>query len=232
MQKKKQMQLYRETLRSNLTSCHEKYKQYRNLFQRIKRHAKRTYYQNKCVEFKNDTKKLWSIINNVVKTKHDKSNVIDYLKNNSVIERNPDKIAEQFGKYFSNVGEQFALKIGNPKKTVVDYTKLIKNNPKSVYLTPCTQSEILKIIESLPNKTSSGYDDITNILLKKIKLSVIEPLELIFNASLNTGEFPDRMKQADVVPLYKSGLRCQCTNYRPISLLLTTSKLLEKVMYK
>ena len=40
------------------------------------------------------------------------------------------------------------------------------------------------------------------------------------------------MKMADVVPLYKSKSEYECTNYRPISLLLTISKLLEKLMYK
>ena len=40
------------------------------------------------------------------------------------------------------------------------------------------------------------------------------------------------MKLADVVPLYKSKAEYECTNYRPISLLLTISKLLEKLMYK
>ena len=40
------------------------------------------------------------------------------------------------------------------------------------------------------------------------------------------------MKMADVSPLYKSKDQNECTNYRPISLLLTISKLLEKIMYK
>ena len=45
------------------------------------------------------------------------------------------------------------------------------------------------------------------------------------------GKFPEAMKKADVVPLYKSKDEHECTNYRPISLLLTISKLLEKIMY-
>ena len=46
------------------------------------------------------------------------------------------------------------------------------------------------------------------------------------------GKFPETMKLADVSPLYKSKDQNECTNYRPISLLLTISKLLEKIMYK
>ena len=80
-------------------------------------------------------------------------------------------------------------------------------------------------------KTSSGYDNISNVLLKKLNESVTKPLSIIFNKSLVEGIFPDAMKLADVVPLFKSKDRSECTNYRPISLLITISKLLEKVVY-
>ena len=80
-------------------------------------------------------------------------------------------------------------------------------------------------------KTSSGHDNISNVLLKKLGRSVTTPLSIIFNKSLEEGVFPEDMKLADVVPLFKSKDRNECTNYRPISLLLTISKLLEKVVY-
>ena len=60
---------------------------------------------------------------------------------------------------------------------------------------------------------------------------VLTPLSIIFNKSLEEGVFPEEMKSADVGPLFKSKDRNECTNYRPISLLLTISKLLEKVVY-
>ena len=47
-----------------------------------------------------------------------------------------------------------------------------------------------------------------------------------------TGEFPDIMKIAEVVPLYKGKEHYYESNYRPISLLSTISKILEKVVYK
>ena len=50
--------------------------------------------------------------------------------------------------------------------------------------------------------------------------------------SLEQGIFPERMKDAEVIPLYKAKEKDLCKNYRPISLLLTISKILEKIMYK
>ena len=97
---------------------------------------------------------------------------------------------------------------------------------------PCTVTEITKLIENLPNKTSSGYDNITNVILKKLGTSLSIPLSEIFNLSLSSGMFPTLMKKADVLPLFKGGNKLSMSNYCPISLLLTISKLLEKIMYK
>ena len=111
------------------------------------------------------------------------------------------------------------------------YVQGLKQHSKSIFLIPTTKEEILGLLRGLPNKTSSGYDNISNLLLKHLSQSIVAPLEIIFNKSIEEGTFPENMKQADIVPLYKSKDRQDCTNYRPISLLITLSKLLEKVMY-
>ena len=83
----------------------------------------------------------------------------------------------------------------------------------------------------MPSKKSSGHDNISNILLKEIIDNISEVLCIIFNRSLQQGEFPSTMKLAEVVPLYKSKEHFLETNYRPISLLTTISKVLEKIIY-
>ena len=60
----------------------------------------------------------------------------------------------------------------------------------------------------------------------------MEPLSIVFNQSMNEGIFPDVMKLADMVPLYKNKEKYLVDNYRPISLLITLSKILEKLMHK
>ena len=83
----------------------------------------------------------------------------------------------------------------------------------------------------MENKYSSGYDKISNIILKRLHVSITTPLEIIFNKSLESGIFPQKMKIADIFPLFKNKERNLYTNYRPISLLITVSKILEKIMY-
>ena len=73
------------------------------------------------------------------------------------------------------------------------------------------------MIKKLPNKKCSGHDLISNMLLKELKLELSIILCDIFNMSIQEGVFPDIMKLADVVPLYKSKAREEPTNYRPIS---------------
>ena len=120
-----------------------------------------------------------------------------------------------------------------PQNMITSFTlKKITHNPKSLYLPPTMMQEIIKIIDNLPNKNSSSHYNINNILLKNIKNQIAAPLERVFNMSLEQGIFPDLMKKAEVIPLYKGRERDLHMNYRPISLLLTISKILEKLMYK
>ena len=66
-----------------------------------------------------------------------------------------------------------------------------------------TVPEIDALIRSLPNKNSHGHDEISNVMLKALRSSITFPLCHIFNQSLLEGKFPERMKLAEVIPLYK-----------------------------
>ena len=62
--------------------------------------------------------------------------------------------------------------------------------------------------------------------------SLAKPLADIFNKCLTAGVFPDSLKIAQVTPIYKNGCKHEFTNYRPISVLSTFSKLFERLIYK
>ena len=78
---------------------------------------------------------------------------------------------------------------------------------------------------------SKGYDDINFNVVKKCFGEINEPLKHLFNLSLENGIFPEKMKIAKVMPLCKNGDSENITNYRPISVLLCFSKVLEHIMY-
>ena len=80
-------------------------------------------------------------------------------------------------------------------------------------MTPTCKEEIIRIIENLPNKASSGFDNLNNLILKSLKHEIVMPLEKIFNLSLETGTFPTLMQYAEVVPLYKGKEKDLSVNY-------------------
>ena len=137
------------------------------------------------------------------KTK-DRTNLIEYLKIDNIDYYEHKIIAEEFAKHFATVGRNYADQIPTAKHQIEHYLSQIPLNPKSIFLSPTCPSEIRTIIDKLPSKSSSGHDNISNILLKNLKESLIPPLTLLFNNSLKDGVFPHGMKAADVIPLYKT----------------------------
>ena len=224
--------LYRRHIRKRHDqSLYQKYKSYNSELKRVKRAAKKFHYENKCKEHKSNTKNLWRTINRVIRKTNNKTETIDSLKVGKLEVFNGTEIANEFTKYFSTVGKDLASKMKNPNTDITTYLKNVRTNSKSIFLTPVTAVELERIIVKLKPKLSSGLDDINNKIIKELNEFIVPPLAVIFNNSLIEGIFPKRMKEAKVVPLFKSKERDLATNYRPISLLLTLSKLLEKLMY-
>ena len=134
--------------------------------------------------------------------------------------------------HFTWVGKKFASDIPKSNTSIDEYNKHIWQNSKSLLFYPTTEIEIATIIDEMVAKQSSVWDGISNKLIKNIKSCLVTPLNILFNQSMSEGKFPDAMKTALVTPLYKFGRKSICTNYRPISLLITLSKILEKIIYK
>ena len=84
---------------------------------------------------------------------------------------------------------------------------------------PIQRKKILEILKSLNVSKACGIDGIGNNVLKKCANSLVEPISILANASLESGCFPTVWKQANVVPVYKKNDKTCVSNYRPISLL-------------
>ncbi len=92
----------------------------------------------------------------------------------------------------------------------------------------CSEDKVEILLKWLKANKSCGTDNITPRMLKSMANSVSLPLANIFNHSLSIGEFPSEWKRARVVPVPKGGNAKLLSNYRPISILPSASKLLEK----
>ena len=94
-----------------------------------------------------------------------------------------------------------------------------------------TQKEIERIINSLKSKNSHGYDEIPMKILKVSTPFITSPLIYICNKSLSSGIFPFCLKFSVIKPLFTKGDRMNISSFRPISLLASFSKVLEKVIH-
>ena len=92
-------------------------------------------------------------------------------------------------------------------------------------------NELKEAFFSLEISKSPGCDNINFNVVKKCFGEINEPLKHLFNLSLENGIFPEKMKIAKVIPLFKNGDPENITNYRPVSVLPCFSKVLECIMY-
>ena len=157
---------------------------------------------------------------------------------NDELSSNPLAIANAFNSYFSSVAENLIIKNFSGKNTInnndpITYSRQnFRQFSSSIKLNNTTTREIGKIIDSLKSKDSYGYDEISSKILKISAPCVLFPRTYIFNKILSTGVFPERLKFSELRPLFKKGDKTEFSNYRPISLLTTFSKITEKIIYK
>ena len=132
--------------------------------------------------------------------------------------------------YFSNVASDLMnnsalMAVGNPMSFL---TSDFRN---SFSYHPVLPEEINSVILSLKNKSNNIYC-IPVKVLKKISYIISPILASITNNSVFSGTFPSMLKLANVIPLHKKGPRNVAANYRPISILPSFSKIIEKIVYK
>ena len=221
--------LYKNKLKNPNESNISEYKSFNKNLNKLKRIMKREYYRNKLEENMHNMKNTWSIINEVLGKEINKSKFPSSftIKGKQITDKNT--IANEFNIFFSEIGFKTGQQVPSTNVNFNDY--LSKNVPHSMFLRPVSLDTVINTTLSLKSKTSSGHDNISTKVLKKSIISVAEPMTHIINLSLIEGKVPDQLKQAKVIPVYKSSDPTLLNNYRPISLLPAFSKLFEKIIY-
>jgi len=204
------------------------YKNFKRVYRSILRKAKNSYYQDQFSIYSKNIKQTWNVLKKVLKSNSSKTEIPDLFVSEGKAFSGLNEITEGFNDFFVNVGPKLASSIPSTNKTFSEYlSNPIEQNFIFANVTPETIFETLSLLKS---KISCGKDNISTKLLKDIMPNVISPVVYLFNLSLKTGFIPDSFKCAKVIPIFKSGATCDFTNYRPISLLSSFSKLLEKLV--
>ena len=138
-------------------------------------------------------------------------------------------MAHNFNEFFTSIARKTVENVNPSSKSPTD---LITQNPNFFKLSDSslTKTEILNATKLLANKKTPDHTGVSSNFIKQTISSLIDPLHHIFNLSFNSGVVPIQFKIAKVIPIFKSGDRTSMDNYRPISLLSTFSKILEKLV--
>ena len=213
----------RETIKRNLST-------YNGILKKIIRDTKKNYFENCLSNCKNDLKETWRVINDALGRNNSGKLLPDIFKINNIKVDNKLEIANAFNDYFKNIDEKLADNIHyNGSMSFENYLK--KSNETEFSFSQITEKQVETVIDNLSNKHSCGVDGISTNLLKKCKNPLIPALTLIINQTLTSGIFPEKLKVAKVVPLFKNGDKTILSIYRRISLLPAMSKIFEKIVY-
>ena len=90
---------------------------------------------------------------------------------------------------------------------------------------------IRDILRNIDCNKAQGPDNIHGVILKTCASSLAQPLSIIFKLIYNTGILPAEWKCANVVPVFKKGVKENIENYRPISLTCISTKVMERIIY-
>ena len=234
LQHRKKMQLRdrlfkKKTLRPSIYNK-EAHKKIRNEINGELENAEIAYYRNKLSNDKNNLKNLWDIAGSIINPKKSrKKNFIKQLIVDKKRLTNNKDIADGINNFFSTIGNKLADEI-DVTKDFRDY--LTNPNTESLDSTPASLNEIIKIIKNLQGKKAGGDDGIRPLFLKLGVDFVSMPIHHIVNLSIKYSKVPDKLKIAKVIPVHKKKDKDIPGNYRPISLLSSINKILEKVICK
>ena len=116
-----------------------------------------------------------------------------------------------FKEFYVNVGPNMheVIPSGGPIK--------LKSEVQSMFLEPTNEIEIATVMNKLENKTSAGPYGISNKFLKLAAPAIVAPLNILINSCFSESYFPDILKLAKVIPVYKNDDPNDFPNYRPIS---------------
>lgn len=185
----------------------EQKRQYKHEIQIAKKRINSDYIKSK----NNSPKSMWEVINNCRPKAHTSLDATI----------NPD----DFNNYFVNQAEVLVSQLQKIRQVPADF--LNRNIKTTFKFREVTFNDVREAINKLKNKNSMDIYGINVKIIKQIKNIIIFPLTHLINLSIKAGEFPNSLKIAKVIPIFKKGNPDDPGNYRPISLVPIIAKIVE-----
>ena len=212
------------------------YRKSRNKVRLLIRQAKRNHFLNKVDTCKNSAA-IWKHMRAI--NKGDISSTSNLpaeliISNKCILDS--EKIATELNKFFATIAENFKASESEVFSLDVDKIKTFVNSkvPNSInfHIPLITIDEVTYYIRRLDLSKTTGLDGLGPRILKLASSCISPSIATLINKSIVTGQFPSQLKEAKIFPIFKSGSKSDPSNYRPISILPTISKIFEKHVNK
>jgi len=220
---RKKHRLLRQLRRGRILRC--SFKLYRNCLNYVLRESKRLYFSKLICERAGNSRETWAVLNDLTGKCNAKPEII--LRNETGEALPINDIANKFNTYFASVATDLTAGIDSRGYSVCEN---INSQLTSCFMYPTNCNEIRNTVRDF---LSTNYHK--NEIQPKALFSILPFIDYvlvdIFNKCFSRGCYPDVLKRARVVPIFKKGDRNNTGNYRPISTLSIFNKVLEKLIH-
>ena len=174
--------------------------------------AKTKYYKKYFDEYKENSRKQWQMINDLLNRSRKKNTIKRLINEDGSVVNTPHGMAETFNEYFSNIAANLKQNSYNTSETTANrqppthtYTDFLRDSAEnSIYLKPSVPSEVHEIIKNFKNKATLD-SKISVLKIANNNFNFTSTLSNVINSSLDEGIFPRQLKIARVVPIHKGG---------------------------
>jgi len=216
--------LFRQYKRGLVTF--QQYNSYKNRVSNLIRVTKSKFYINKFNSQMNDVRGMWKTMRSLVNRKSNKSAPSNICFDGNLL-TDPNDIANCFNNYFNTVATNLDSQI--PQSAISPLSYMGGRINATFFVAPVTDVQVFRVINNMRN-VSSSVKNVPVFIYKHCVDILSGSISELFNLSISCGLFPSSLKEAKVIPIFKSGDVSKTCNYRPISTLSILSKILEKLM--
>ena len=232
------------------------FRKHRNYVNRLYKREKKSYFNSLDKNDIHDVKTFWKLWKPVISDNYKTQNSITLVKGNEIISE-ANAVATEFKNEFSNAVSNLKIdfawqpttdtsKILDPIDKVIekfkDHPSILKINehviPGNIPIgfTEVSEQNILDLIANFDTKKATTFNNIPGKFLKEYSETYFKIITKLVNRSIETCTFPDKLKLADIYPIFKKDDenkkkdRNSAKNYRPVSVLPYVSKLYERIL--
>ena len=201
--------LYKKLKKTNVNSENyeirkQEFNMYKNTLQRLINQAKKLYFSGQFIKQRGNGRKTWQTIDTALHRKPHKSSPDGVLINGDMC-NDKKNMANAFNEYFATICTN-----NNPCNNTVPHTDYLKASIYSTFkFKTINNATTLQYVSNLKPSNSCGHDNISSAILKSIANKISDCITLIINQSISTGSFPENLKLAKVVPIFKKDDKSQ-----------------------